>query len=353
MGARQKAVAAFFAVCDDETMLDRWIPDEDWVRQIRDNGEIDCSVMNFNMGMSKHCMWQNNHSTQEGRMLFYNNRRIRISKTKVTKKIIRFYYVLGAGKPAPTIPSDQDFYQSLWDDRERSNRSLKRTAPSARTQPPTKKAKSPSTMPIPPEPIPPEPLGNQPLPQSPTDSFKEAIGIDLKKGVRDIQLGNGVVVLNIPNRYEIVVDSDLARFRRERGLVAALKDVLNRKYNQPTQHTKHLLAAFAASHPQISVMYQELLISLARYTFLLEVKASVEYSGKAKGVDVSFFNLDNVSNSSPCSTSLTNWVIELARDQVLIFSRKVDDCNLFCRSDGGQKGQEVRLFRLLDESYKS
>ncbi len=155
MGARQKAVAAFFAVCDDETMLDRWIPDEDWVRQIRDNGEIDCSVMNFNMGMSKHCMWQNNHSTQEGRMLFYNNRRIRISKTKVTKKIIRFYYVLGAGKPAPTIPSDQDFYQSLWDDRERSNRSLKRTAPSARTQPPTKKAKSPSTMPIPPQPIPP------------------------------------------------------------------------------------------------------------------------------------------------------------------------------------------------------
>jgi hypothetical protein len=92
MGSRQKAVAAFFAVCDDETMLDRWIPDEDWVRQIRDNGKIDCSVMNFNMEMSKHYMWQNNHSTQEGRMLFYNNRRIRISKTKVTKKIVRFYY---------------------------------------------------------------------------------------------------------------------------------------------------------------------------------------------------------------------------------------------------------------------
>jgi hypothetical protein len=63
-------------------------------------------------------------------------------------------------------------------------------------------------------------------------------------------------------------------------------------------------------------------------------------------------NLDNVSNSSPCSISLTNWVIELARDQVLIFSRKVDDCSLFCQLDGGQKGQEVRLFSLLDESDK-
>jgi hypothetical protein len=100
-------------------------------------------------------------------------------------------------------------------------------------------------------------------------------------------------------------------------------------------------------------MYQELLISLACYTLVLEVKASVKYSREAKGIDVSFFNLDNVSNSSPCSTSLTNGVIELARDQELFFSRKVDDSNLFCHSYGGQKGQEVRLFSLLDESNKS
>ncbi len=135
-------------------------------------------------------------------------------------------------------------------------------------------------------PIPPEPLDNQPLLKPLTDAFKEAIRIDKRKGVRDIQLGNGVVVLNVPNRYKIVVDSDLARFSRERGLVTALKNVLNQKSNQPMQHTKHLLAAFAASHPQIWVIYQELLIALACYTFLLEVKASVEFSGKAKVIDV-------------------------------------------------------------------
>jgi hypothetical protein len=73
--------------------------------------------------------------------------------------------------------------------------------------------------------------------------------------------------------------------------VTALKDVLNQNSNKPLQHTKHLFAAFAASHPQISVMYQELLISLACYTFLLEVKASVQYSRKVTGMDVSFMNL--------------------------------------------------------------
>ena len=48
-----------------------------------------------------------------------------------------------------------------------------------------------------------------------------------KKGVRDIELGNGVVVFDIPNRYTLVVDSDLARFRRERGL-ATVKQLMER-----------------------------------------------------------------------------------------------------------------------------
>jgi hypothetical protein len=122
---------------------------------------------------------------------------------------------------------------------------------------------------------------------------------------------------------------------------------------QPTQHTKHLLAAFAASHPQISVIYQELLIALAHYTFLLEIKAVAENIGKAKGFHLSLINLENVANSSPSATSLTNWVTEMARDQYLIFSRKMEFSNTFCQSDGGQKGQEVRLFATLDPKDKS
>jgi hypothetical protein len=67
-----------------------------------------------------------------------------------------------------------------------------------------------------------------------------------------------------------------------------------------------------------------LLIALACYTFLLEVKAIIEYSGKAKGMDLSFINLENVANSSPGAMSLTNWVTEMARDQYLIFSCKIE-----------------------------
>jgi hypothetical protein len=59
MGPTQKAVKAFLdAFSFDDTMLDRWIPDEDWVRQIRDNGKHDCLIVNLNRGMSTHCMWR-------------------------------------------------------------------------------------------------------------------------------------------------------------------------------------------------------------------------------------------------------------------------------------------------------
>ena len=152
MGSRHIAVQAFLSVCDDTIMLARWIPDEDWVRQIRESGEDDrCSITNLNTGLATNCSWQNNHAILHGRTFFYNKKYVRTSKTKASiTKPIRFYYVMGANKPAPTVPSDQGFYQSLWDDLDRSTRSLKRTAPSQankapaarRTQQPTKKAKA-------------------------------------------------------------------------------------------------------------------------------------------------------------------------------------------------------------------
>jgi hypothetical protein len=135
-------------------MLDRRIPDKDWVRQIREKGDNNCSTMNLNNGLSAQCMRQNNHATLQGATIFYNENYVRTTKTKATAiKPIRFYYVLSAGKPAPTIPSNQGFYQLLWDDDlDRSNCTLKGTAPQAKkasaTPPPTKKAKASSTRPI-------------------------------------------------------------------------------------------------------------------------------------------------------------------------------------------------------------
>jgi hypothetical protein len=168
MGSRQIAVKAFLdAAVSDDVMLDRWIPDEDWVRQIRENGETDCSVVNLNTGLALKCLWQNNHATLEGQTIFYNVRKIRTSKTLArANKKIRFYYVLGDDKSAPTIPSDQAFNQSLWDALDRSNRPLKRANKASATQQPPKKAKASSSMP--------EPPSNLPLSPSPPESFEEA-----------------------------------------------------------------------------------------------------------------------------------------------------------------------------------
>jgi hypothetical protein len=149
MGSRQKAVDDFIAVCEDATMLDRWIPDEDWVRKIRvGKADLRCLIANLNMGLSKQCGFQNNHAILQGRTIFHNKRKIRWPNTKVSN--ISFYYVLSPGMQAPTIPSDEVFYQSLWDVPSRQNRALKQIAPSV-TPRPTKKAKASSTRPSPPE----------------------------------------------------------------------------------------------------------------------------------------------------------------------------------------------------------
>jgi len=162
MGSCQKAVNSFLDLisADDGSMLDRWIPDEDWVRQMRLNYENDCTILQLNSGLTRHCIWQNNHAILEGKTIFFNKKKIQISQTKATKKNIRFYYVLSHGnKSIPTVPSDQGFYQSLWDEPDRSNRSLKRQAKKSGTlssPPEAKKSKTsdvstdePSTVIIP------------------------------------------------------------------------------------------------------------------------------------------------------------------------------------------------------------
>jgi hypothetical protein len=75
MGSRHIAVQAFLPACDVTIMLDRWITDEEWVRQIEVSGEDDrCSITNLNTGLAKKCLWQNNHAILHGRTVFYNKK---------------------------------------------------------------------------------------------------------------------------------------------------------------------------------------------------------------------------------------------------------------------------------------
>ena len=91
MGVYQKAIQAFVDLtCDDATMMDRWIPDEDWVRQMRLNSECDCSVRNLNRGLSDQCMWQNNHAILQGTtgIVIFNNGERRLCDTSWVPDIL-------------------------------------------------------------------------------------------------------------------------------------------------------------------------------------------------------------------------------------------------------------------------
>jgi hypothetical protein len=149
------------------------------------------------------------------------------------------------------------------------------------------------------------------------------------------------------------LESQLLKERAFLHFLKALKATVAREQTESTPQTRRLLAAFAASHPQVSVMYQETLIALARYTFMLEVQAQANCEkDRRKLLDFCWLNLGNVASCSPSALTLTNWVTDLAQEQFMIFSAKMENYNVFCQSDGGQKGQEVRLFTLLDESDK-
>jgi hypothetical protein len=128
MGSLQKVVKAFLSAFND-TILDRWIPDKDWVCQIQENGKINCSIRNLTLH------WQKSVSGKTimlfyRQTIFYNEKNIQISTAQGTAKKKFLYYDLSAGKPAPTVPSNQGFFPWLWDDLGRSNRSLKQIAQS-------------------------------------------------------------------------------------------------------------------------------------------------------------------------------------------------------------------------------
>jgi hypothetical protein len=67
------------------------------------------------------------------------------------------------------------------------------------------------------------------------------------------------------------------------------------KNNQLTSYTRHLLGAFAASHPQISTINQEQNIALAQMSLLLEVRAVAEDKFSWLGADFAWLTLENVT----------------------------------------------------------
>jgi hypothetical protein len=138
---------------------------------------------------------------------------------------------------------------------------------------------------------------------------------------------------------------------KERAFFQALKATVARDQTESTAQTCRILAEFAASHPQVSVMHQEILISLARFTFLLEVEAQANYEKdkeSRKQIDFSWLTQHKIASCSPSASSLTNWVTELAKEQFIIFSAKMANACLFCQSGRGKKGKKLDYSLLWD-----
>ena len=84
MSKRVEAAKLFTQVMHDESMQDRWIVDEEWVRHIRLYYSKQVLIYDMNMGLSKICMPCNDQQC--------------------------FYYVVSLlDKLVPTISSNQTF----------------------------------------------------------------------------------------------------------------------------------------------------------------------------------------------------------------------------------------------------
>ena len=94
MRQRQEAAKLFIAAMHDNTMQDRWVVNEEWVRHICSDGN-GIRTHDLNMGLSQRCDWCNNQFILDGYLLLHNVKAIH-HKKKDPKKVkkMRFYYVI-------------------------------------------------------------------------------------------------------------------------------------------------------------------------------------------------------------------------------------------------------------------
>ncbi len=95
------------------------------------------------------------------------------------------------------------------------------------------------------------------------------------------------------------------------------------------------------------------MLALGRYSLLLEIKAKCEGFEDGEYVNLSWLILKNAAKSSPSECSLRCWVLDLAVDNYLIHSQIVEKARIFPQSDGGQRGQEVRLSSVWNKGKTS
>ena len=133
MLSSKESADAFLKVAEESRdMQRRWIPDEDWIRKMKDSKECDTTPKRLNQGMHTHfCPVDGIYRDSESGLRIASCP-IKVNTTKHTGKrtTVFFYYIeKDPSKKDPELLKGEEG-QSIWDDpRRRSKRCLKRARP--------------------------------------------------------------------------------------------------------------------------------------------------------------------------------------------------------------------------------
>jgi hypothetical protein len=181
-----------------------------------------------------------------------------------------------------------------------------------------------------------------------------------KQDVRDIVVSRQTTK-DVPVLFGVHSLSLVVKLSRSHLQMRALKRVLCCLHCTPTPHMRQAFGACAAvlHHPPQAVPANIELVSVIAWhtvfsqwnqmTQMLTNKLTPQkraFIGAAPMISVL---LDQLSHCTPSAAAVQCWVLNLAITQEIIMARLVLQHRVFGQSDGGQKGQEVRVLSLQNQ----
>jgi hypothetical protein len=192
--------------------------------------------------------------------------------------------------------------------------------------------------------------------------------------VKDVTLPNGHVVRDVPGNYKLVHDRQHGMYEAERAIVNCmrrlfsrkeacpteftklLRRLFSRKEACPTEFTKLLHAAFASAYPTVPTETQQVLISLSRFTLMLEMREQLRpEEEKYRPYFDQFIDIDKTCDISASARATDGYTDNLAILQAMNVSYEMSKPGRkpFCQSDGGPDGSLAQLITWVDPDDKS
>ena len=118
-----------------------------------------------------------------------------------------------------------------------------------------------------------------------------------------------------PTTHYTICNKEYNRYGCCNKFVELLKSFIDQKECSLSDRSKTILAAFAASHPQVSANSIELVCVISRYILLGDINMQLQ---SLKLQSFEWINFPNISSSNVSSSSIESYVVELAVKQLVI-----------------------------------